>query len=79
MSSDAAGALGYGAIFVMSGLWVNGPLFRSLCQLRTRNSLLWLLHPTYGATVGPQNVWSFVLTIRGWSAYYVWAPQRILT
>ena len=64
---------------IMSGLWVNGPLFRSLCRLSTSCCFLWLLHPTYGATVGPQNAWSFVLIIWQWSAYYIRAPRRILT
>ena len=64
---------------IMSCLWVNGPLFRSLCQSHTRSCFLWLLHPTYAATVELQNAWSFVLTIWQLSAYYVRAPRRILT
>ena len=66
--------------WIISVLWVNGPLFRSLCQPRTRSCFLWWLHPTYVATFGLLNMWSFCSDnmVVG-SASYFRAPRRILT
>ena len=84
VSSDAAGALGYGAIFDNEwfvGEWspTQKPLSIAYKELFPVSCFQWLSHPTYGATVGLRNAWSFVLTIWRWSACYVRAPRRIQT
>ena len=58
VSSDAAGAPGYGAFFDNEWFVGEGPLFGGLFRSRAGGFFLWLSRSTCGAAVGPQNAWS---------------------
>ena len=66
--------------WIISGLWVNGPLFRSLLPIVYKELLLVVVAShLQGHCWAAQCVEFFVLTIWRWAAYHFRAHRRILT
>ena len=68
VSSDASGALGYGAVFQVTGFQVHGSHHRSLSLSSTRNFSLSSWQLTSGVPCGPPNgSTSYQITAQWWT------------